>query len=233
MSCFNVEGQKQTSFEELPNSDVYLQFEDEKPRDPLQFPNKGDTFFKPPGHSLLYHLNQVKKNALNPVDFAARLGELVLNSVYMTMLMGLSLGIPISMLYMGFTYYHKCPAEFLIPFYLLINGFILILRQLLDLKLRYQRRLLSPSKQHLPQQLTCGVCCIQLLTVLALSFFIASNIWIVSVSPVNDRYSLNFCHPFLYSYVCWLTIGTYSLLALGVCFCFGGTVIGCAVRGCD
>nr|XP_054754933.1 transmembrane protein 272-like [Lytechinus pictus] len=234
MSCFNVEGEKHVSYEDIPNGDISVQFENEKPLDSLQFPNKGDSVFKPPTHSLLYHLNQIKKTALNPVDFAALLGELVINSMYMTVLMGLSIGIPISMLYMGFKYYDKCPAEFLIIFYLLVNGFILTIRQVLDLKLRIQRRLLPPSKRHLPQQMTCGVCCNQFLTFLAISFFLASNIWILSVNPVmNDPHSLKFCHPVLYSYVCWLTIGVYSLLAAGVCFCFGGTVIGCVVRGCD
>ncbi|XP_063970514.1 uncharacterized protein LOC129260948 isoform X2 [Lytechinus pictus] len=214
MSCFNVEGEKHVSYEDIPNGDISLQFENEMPLDSLQFPNKGDSVFKPPTHSLLYHLNQIKKTALNPVDFAALLGELVINS--------------------SFKYYDKCPAEFLIIFYLLVNGFILTIRQVLDLKLRIQRRLLPPSKRHLPQQMTCGVCCNQFLTFLAISFFLASNIWILSVNPVmNDPHSLKFCHPVLYSYVCWLTIGVYSLLAAGVCFCFGGTVIGCVVRGCD
>ncbi|XP_071478937.1 uncharacterized protein [Diadema antillarum] len=228
MSCFSVESGSHVGYGGHVKSDVFTNFSEDRGTPSAPFCDEKKAMGSPQTN-LLRHVNDAKKNAVNPVDFTARLFEAVCDSVFMTVLSILILGVPASMIYFGFMYLDKCPGLPLVPLYLVANGSVLLFKLLLDLAVRIQRHVVfSTGSGSDALQYFCGCTfCSNVCTVIAMSLFFANNFWLLSFEPVTgDRWSRNYCHPFVYSFSVWMAISPYVLLAGGVVTCFCTSAVG-------
>lgn len=71
-----------------------------------------------------------------------------------TIILGVTIAIPICMIVMGSIYLHECPQGEYIPVYLLVGGIFGILKQLLHLSARVRERQEDRDAEHLRQSPT-------------------------------------------------------------------------------
>ncbi|XP_078525680.1 transmembrane protein 272-like isoform X2 [Lissotriton helveticus] len=131
-------------------------------------------------------------------------------------------GISIADISVGSVYFHDCPAQYLITYYLIISGVTSLLLLILSFFLHGN-----------------GAWFYYLYTVFKvifglfqLAFFIAGNVWIYSIYAPNytDPTAANYCHKVLYLYAFWITNVAYILLGLSLCIaCCMSFGFGCTV----
>ncbi|XP_078526253.1 transmembrane protein 272-like [Lissotriton helveticus] len=117
----------------------------------------------------------------------------------------------------GSVFFHDCPAQYLIPYYLIISGvasFLLLIPSILPCRNREEPSILINAFH-------------SIFGLFQLAFFIAGNVWIYSIYAPNytDRTAANYCHKRLYLYAFWITTLVYIFLGLFI-------VIGCSMLLC-
>ncbi|XP_078525465.1 transmembrane protein 272-like isoform X1 [Lissotriton helveticus] len=116
----------------------------------------------------------------------------------------------------GSVYFHDCPAQYLIPYYLIISGvsgLLLLIPSILPCRNREVSSDLI-NAFHL------------IFGLFQLAFFIAGNVWIYSIYAPNyaDPTAANYCRKGLYLYAFWITTLVYIFLGL--------FAIGCGMSLC-
>lgn len=117
----------------------------------------------------------------------------------------------------GSVYFHNCPAQYLIPYYLIISGvasLLLLISSILPCGNREEPSILIHVFR-------------SIFGLFQLSFFIAGNVWVYSIYAPNytDPTAANYCHKGLYLYAFWITTLVYIFLGLFL-------VIGCCALLC-
>lgn len=117
----------------------------------------------------------------------------------------------------GSVYFNDCPAQYLIPYYLIISGvagLLLLIPSLLPCGNREEPSILIHAFQ-------------SILGLFQTAFFIAGNVWIYSIYAPNytDTKASNYCHKGLYLYAFWITTLVYIFLGVFL-------VIGCCILIC-
>ncbi|XP_078527412.1 transmembrane protein 272-like [Lissotriton helveticus] len=126
-------------------------------------------------------------------------------------------GMSIASITVGSVYFHDCPAQYLIPYYLIISGvssLLLLIPSILPCRNREEPSILV-NVFH------------SIFGLFQLAFFIAGNVWIYSIYAPNytDPTAANYCHKGLYLYAFWITTLVYIFLGLFI-------VIGCCALLC-
>ncbi|CAG2246130.1 unnamed protein product [Mytilus edulis] len=149
-------------------------------------------------------------------------------TVACTICLGIFLAIPIAMIAVGATYLHDCPAEKMIPIYLIVAGVFTIITNILTIirgrvnnwKEGEEEKQSGAGPEH------CIICFL-------FAWFVAGNVWVYrtyddwqSSNSILD----NYCNPTLYYFSFWILISPYIVLgvltvisiALGICTCIFG-----------
>ncbi|XP_076076605.1 transmembrane protein 272-like isoform X2 [Mytilus galloprovincialis] len=88
----------------------------------------------PPSYDSLFgKLKQAKEESDGNVDFVKTCCGILVGSVACTICLGIFLAIPIAMIAVGATYLHDCPAEKMIPIYLIVAGVFTIITNILTI----------------------------------------------------------------------------------------------------
>uniref|UniRef100_H2ZX55 Uncharacterized protein n=1 Tax=Latimeria chalumnae TaxID=7897 RepID=H2ZX55_LATCH len=131
--------------------------------------------------------------------------------------------IPIASIAIGVVYLDSCPAQKLIPIYLIVSGSIFLFFLFASFIPCGNED--EPSQTWTPSGVCCGI-----LMLFQFCWFIAvGNVWIYSIYQPDyiSTMSLRYCHRVLYLYAFWITTLVYILvgalilisLCMGVIFC--------------
>ncbi|XP_017779908.1 PREDICTED: uncharacterized protein LOC108565133 [Nicrophorus vespilloides] len=135
-----------------------------------------------------------------------------------TVILGVTIIIPICMIAMGSIYLHECPQGEYIPVYLLVGGIFGIVKQLLHLSARVRKREEEREEEHLRQSPTQT-----LLNCFMLGWFIIGSVWVYKeFEPNYDPMKENgkYCNKSLYLFAFWLITSVYILLGtVTICLC--------------
>ncbi|XP_030850969.1 transmembrane protein 272-like [Strongylocentrotus purpuratus] len=149
-----------------------------------------------------------------------------ISAVIWTLFMAVILTIPISMIAIGAVYLDDCPAERLIPIYMITMGAAHIVKTLINLKWRTQRSRLPQEEQadFKRNKVESGIS--HLIAVFCFAYFIAGNVWIYRIYKPNTtvRSAADYCHPTLYYFAFWVTTAWYIMAVL---YCFYKCCTGC------
>ncbi|XP_076076604.1 transmembrane protein 272-like isoform X1 [Mytilus galloprovincialis] len=183
----------------------------------------------PPSYDSLFgKLKQAKEESDGNVDFVKTCCGILVGSVACTICLGIFLAIPIAMIAVGATYLHDCPAEKMIPIYLIVAGVFTIITNILTIirgrvnnwKEGEEEKQSGAGPEH------CIICFL-------FAWFVAGNVWVYrtyddwqSSNSILD----NYCNPTLYYFSFWILISPYIVLgvltvisiALGICTCIFG-----------
>ncbi|XP_063403552.1 transmembrane protein 272-like [Mytilus trossulus] len=183
----------------------------------------------PPSYDSLFgKLKKAKEESDGNVDFVKTCCGILVRSVACTICLGIFLLIPIAMIAVGATYLHDCPAEKMIPIYLIVAGVFTIITNILTIirgevnnrKEGEEEKQSGPGPEHL---IICFL----------FAWFIAGNVWVYrtyddwqSSNSILD----NYCNPTLYYFSFWIISSIYVVLgvltvlsiALGICTCIFG-----------
>ncbi|KAM5171771.1 transmembrane protein 272-like [Mantella aurantiaca] len=125
----------------------------------------------------------------------------------------------------GAVYFHDCPGQYLIPYYLIISGVTGILYLCLTC--------LPCGDGREPPTPSLATLCVQgVMLIFMFAFFIAGNVWIFSLSgePWDSPSDPKRCDRVLFLYAFWITIVCYLSFAILILTYLCLLVILCILR---
>ncbi|XP_069141643.1 transmembrane protein 272-like [Argopecten irradians] len=181
----------------------------------------------PPTYDSLFgKLKAANENSEGKADFAKVAVGIICGSLAFIICVGLSLAIPIAEIAIGASYLHDCPAERLIPIYLIVAGTFGTLKGIgLMGQSCKSRKDEQDGNQAEKKQATNPFD--SLLNLFLFAWFICGNVWVYGLkdkwvsSPVTAG---NYCHPTLYYFSFWIITSTYILMGVGC-------LVGCIIIG--
>ncbi|KRT79225.1 hypothetical protein AMK59_8779, partial [Oryctes borbonicus] len=106
----------------------------------------------PPSYDSLFgRVREARRTSKGVFDFFKNILIILLGAVGCTVILGVTIIIPICMIVMGLIYLHDCPQGEYIPVYLLVGGIFGILKQLLHLSTRVRQREEEREEEQLRQ----------------------------------------------------------------------------------
>lgn len=173
----------------------------------------------PPSYDSLFgRVREARKTSTGVFDFFKNVFIILLGAVGCTVILGVTIIIPICMIVMGTVYLHECPQGEYIPVYLLVGGIFGILKQLLHLSARVRKREEDIEAEHLRQSPTQT-----LLNCFMLGWFIIGSVWVYKEFVPNydpAKEGGRYCNKSLYLFAFWLITSVYILLGTAiVCLC--------------
>ncbi|XP_072168458.1 transmembrane protein 272-like [Diadema setosum] len=184
----------------------------------------------PPSYSSLFgELQNVKKENPAPASFMKAFYSVVANTIGMTIMLGILNGIQIAMIVIGSLYLYDCPAQRLIPIYLIVEGSFFIVKSIFDLKARIQRQKLPAEEQQEYKPPLWERIITRTVGTFLFAFFICGNVWTYSIYRPNslDPSAADYCHRTLYDFAFWNITGTYIIIAVFQCCCLTACFIAC------
>ncbi|XP_065834599.1 transmembrane protein 272-like [Oscarella lobularis] len=172
----------------------------------------------PPKYTSLFgQMRQMKASSSGAPDFIRRGILLTGRSLVCTILTGLLIGVPISMIVMGALYFDDCPCQRYIPIYLIVGGCFNLYMCLASISESTFWRGDVERKKLRPLYM-----CNALVGCFLLVWFILGSVWIYTI--YNSHCIVEschcYCHQTFYMYAFWLTTATYiALFTFGICFC--------------
>ncbi|XP_064630558.1 transmembrane protein 272-like isoform X2 [Lineus longissimus] len=143
--------------------------------------------------------------------------------VWCTILTGVMLVIPISMIAVGAVFLHDCHYERYIPIYLIVGGVFSTLLNIYRLVHSALGAKKKEGRRGLPFDMIVGL--------FLFCWFIAGNVWIYSIYRtvnLDDTNAANYCRRPLYLYSFWITtIGWIFIILSLLCGCLCGCIAAC------
>ncbi|CAH1102346.1 unnamed protein product [Psylliodes chrysocephalus] len=171
----------------------------------------------PPSYDSLFgRVREAQKSSKGVLDFLKNIIIIVLGTLGCTIILGVTIVIPICMIVMGSIYLHDCPQGEYIPVYLLVGGIFGVVKQLLHLSARVRQTEEERQEENLRQSPTQT-----LLNCFMLGWFIIGSVWVYKEYQPNYDPSLGkHCNKNLYLFAFWLITSVYILLGMiTVCLC--------------
>jgi len=182
---------------------------------PPSYKEANDPTAPPPTYDSLFgRMREARKNSSGILDFLKRLSVIILGTLGCTVLLGITIVIPMSMLIIGAMYQQSCPAEPYIPIYLVVGGTFWCLKKMMKYGFRCKGRDEEADERRLRQS---PVNILMLLIGFFLfAWFIAGCVWIYRIYPPNytDKDNAEYCNKTLYLFAFWLITSTYIILGL-------------------
>ncbi|XP_022901730.2 transmembrane protein 272-like [Onthophagus taurus] len=173
----------------------------------------------PPSYDSLFgRVREARKTSKGVFDFLKNVVIILLGAVGCTVILGVTIIVPICMIVMGLIYLHECPQGEYIPVYLLVGGIFGILKQLLHLSTRVRQREEDQQEEQLRQSPTQT-----LLNCFMLGWFIIGSVWVYkeyepNYDPLKDNGK--YCNKSLYLFAFWLITAVYILIGtVTLCLC--------------
>ncbi|WAR00921.1 TM272-like protein [Mya arenaria] len=173
-----------------------------------------------------YTSPDAKTDSDGHVDFCKKLLIILCSTIGCTILIAIVLAIPVTMIVMGAVHKDNCPAERMIPIYLIVGGAFGIVKNLSSL----MQRCMNKDKEDGDEQNAKTNPFDSILNCFLFAWFIAGNVWIYRTKDewTSDPVAANYCDPSLYWFAFWLTTSTYILMGtMCCCICFGGILATC------
>ncbi|KAG5870481.1 hypothetical protein JTB14_001675 [Gonioctena quinquepunctata] len=128
----------------------------------------------PPSYDSLFgRVREAQKTSKGVLEFLKNLIIIILGTLGCTIILGVTIVIPICMIIMGSIYLHECPQGEYIPVYLLVGGIFGIVKQLLHLSARVRQTEEERQEENLRQSPTQT-----LLNCFMLGWFIIGSVWV-------------------------------------------------------
>lgn len=196
-----------------------------------QLPSYTDTskdMAPPPSYESLYgKIKAAQTTSSNKVELGKNVCVILLGTLGCTVMLAVTLAIPITMIVIGAIYKDDCPRERFIPIYLIVAGSFGIVKNLSSLGQRCKNKDDEDADEKNAKTNPFD----GLVSCFLFAWFIAGNVWIYrtyndfSEDPASGAY---YCHPTLYYFAFWVTTATYILLGLCCCcICCGGILAAC------
>ncbi|RZC33327.1 hypothetical protein BDFB_002133 [Asbolus verrucosus] len=94
----------------------------------------------PPSYDSLFgRVREAQKTSKGVIDFLKNIIIIVLGTLGCTVILGVTIVIPICMIVMGLLYLYDCPQGEYIPVYLLVGGIFGVLKQILHVSVRVRQ----------------------------------------------------------------------------------------------
>ncbi|KAJ8913025.1 hypothetical protein NQ315_002040 [Exocentrus adspersus] len=117
--------------------------------------NSVSTKAPPPSYDSLFgRVREAQKTSKGVLDFMKNIVIIILGTLGCTIILGVTIVIPICMIVMGSIYLHDCPQGEYIPVYLLVGGIFGIVKQLLHLSARVKQTEEERQEENLRQSPT-------------------------------------------------------------------------------
>ncbi|KAK7863897.1 hypothetical protein R5R35_007227 [Gryllus longicercus] len=172
----------------------------------------------PPSYDSLFgRVREAHKSSKGVFDFLKNVVILLLGTIGCTIILGVTIVVPICMIVIGSVYLHDCPKGEYIPIYLLVGGGFGVLKQLLHLSARVRQREEEQEEERLRQSPTQT-----LINCFMLGWFIIGSVWVYKVYEPNYDPSkgVDYCNRTLYLFAFWLITSVYIVLAFAtMCLC--------------
>ncbi|XP_071521589.1 transmembrane protein 272-like isoform X2 [Panulirus ornatus] len=188
----------------------------------------------PPTYDSLFgRVREVQKTSNGVVDFVKNLIILFMGTIGCTVMIGVTIVIPVFMIIVGSLKMDACPAEPYIPIYLVVGGTFGVVKNLLSFQGRLHRPLAeedeggegadTPTPWHRRLQFTGSINFF--LTV----WFILGCFWVYRIyEPSYNSDSVFYCDYTLYQFAFWLLTSVYiaaGLLTSCMCCLSVATVV--------
>ncbi|OWF55882.1 uncharacterized protein LOC110454841 [Mizuhopecten yessoensis] len=184
----------------------------------------------PPTYDSLFgKLKAANANSENKVGFAKSAMAIICGSVIFIICIGFALAIPIAEIAIGASYLHDCPAQRLIPIYLIVAGVFGTLKGLGLMGQSVKSRKEQTDGAEAENNKTTNPFD-SILNLFLFAWFICGNVWVYGLkdewvsSPTTAG---NYCHPTLYYFSFWIITLAYIMMGVGCLFGCLITVIIC------
>lgn len=164
----------------------------------------------PPSYDSLFgRVREAHKSSKGVFDFVTNVVILVLGTLGCTIILGITIVIPVCMIVLGTLYLYDCPQGEYIPVYLLVGGAFGVLKQLLHLSTRVRSRE-EQELERLRQTPTQT-----LINCFMLGWFIIGSFWVYQIYEPNYDPALGkYCNKSLYLFTFWLITSVYMTLGV-------------------
>lgn len=165
----------------------------------------------PPSYDSLFgRVREAQKSSTGLIDFLRNVVIIILGTLGCSIILGITIVIPICMIVMGSIYLHECPQGEYIPVYLLVGGIFGILKQLLHLSSRVRQTEEERQDESVKQSPTQ-----HLLNCFMAGWFIIGSVWVYKeYEPNYDPIVGKYCNKNLYLFAFWLITAVYAILGL-------------------
>ncbi|XP_043278538.1 transmembrane protein 272-like [Venturia canescens] len=171
----------------------------------------------PPSYDSLFgRMREAHKASKGVFDFLLNIVVLLLGTIGCTIIIGVTIVVPICMMVIGGIYLYDCPQGEYIPVYLLVGGGFGVFKQLLHLSARVRKRQEERDEERMRQTPTQT-----LINCFMLGWFIIGSMWVYKeYEPNYDPSRGKYCNKTLYLFAFWLITCVYIVLGLitaGLC----------------
>lgn len=164
----------------------------------------------PPSYDSLFgRIREIHRTSTGVYSFIKNIIILFLGTMGCIIMLGVTIGMPISMIAIGALYLNECPQGEYIPIYLLVGGIFVLLNQVITVEnglcQRTEQRI--DRVQRTPMQ--------SLIVFFLFGWFILGSVWVYKEYEPNYDPSLGkYCNKTLYLFAFWLITSSY--IAIGV-----------------
>ncbi|XP_055529415.1 transmembrane protein 272-like [Wyeomyia smithii] len=177
----------------------------------------------PPYESLTGRVREVHKASNGTFDFIKNVVSVLWETLGSTVILGITIIVPICMLGFGLVFMRQCPKSKYIPVFLLVGGGLGIIKQLLHLSIRVRRRIEDRELEKLRQAPTHTI-----INCFLSSWFVIGSYFVYGVyEPNYDPASKdNYCNKTLYLFSFWLLTSIYVVLGIATIIFVGMAIVG-------
>eukprot|EP00057_Strongylocentrotus_purpuratus_P022382 XP_011676856.1 PREDICTED: uncharacterized protein LOC105444371 [Strongylocentrotus purpuratus] len=175
--------------------------------------------------SIFDRIKSEKEKDGSLVSFIGSVIRILLGQSIVSLFMVITIAILITIIAIGAVYFDDCPAQKLIPIYLITMGATSIVKTLVDLKGRVQRSRLPSEEQADFKPNKAERIFSLLIGSFIFVFFIVGNVWISRIFKPNttDISAADYCQPTLYYFAFWWNMVCYiiGIISFICCCCCG------------
>ncbi|XP_017885251.1 uncharacterized protein LOC108628076 [Ceratina calcarata] len=182
----------------------------------------------PPSYDSLFgRMREAHKVSKGVFDFLKNIVILLLGTIGCTIMLGITIVIPICMVVIGGLYLYDCPQGEYIPVYLLVGGGFGVFKQLLHLSARVRQGQVERDEERIRQSPTQT-----LINCFIIGWFIIGSMWVYKeYEPNYDPALGKYCNKTLYLFAFWLITSTYIFLGVIMLFCSISCLASVAFQG--
>ncbi|XP_020278421.1 uncharacterized protein LOC109852048 [Pseudomyrmex gracilis] len=171
----------------------------------------------PPSYDSLFgRMREARKISKGIFDFLKNIICLLLGTIGCTIILGVTIVVPICMIVIGGLYLYDCPQGEYIPVYLLVGGGFGVFKQLLTVSAKVRQRPEERDEERMRQSPTQI-----LINCFMLGWFIIGSLWVYKeYEPNYDPALGKYCNKTLYLFAFWLITSVYICLGVimaGLC----------------
>lgn len=175
---------------------------------------------QPPSYESIFgKIKHAKETSDGNVGFAKAAAGILCASVGCTILLGVTMAIPIASIIIGAMYLDDCPLERYIPIYLVVSGSVGLFYNLFGIVKttcckKNTEEGVGEEEEGAASKL--GTCLSSLISCFMSAWFIAGNVWVYgSHSDLStNSASANYCHPTAYYFAFWVITACYIIIGL-------------------